>query len=73
LNRRFFYFSLFEEPLPAALSAEEMRKVIGEAMAKIMPKLKAQRPDILAKMENLRRMPPEETWASRRKTGFPNK
>ena len=68
-----FYFSLFKEPLPAALSAEEMRKVMGEAMAKIMPQLKAQRPDILAKMENLRKMPPDETWAERRKTGFPNR
>jgi len=68
-----FYFSLFTEPIPAALSSEEMRRVIGEAMAKIMPQLQAQRPDILAKMENLRKLPPEETWAGRRKAGFPNR
>jgi len=68
-----FYFSLFKEPLPPALSVEEMRKVIGETMAKIMPQLQAQRPDILAKMENLWKVPPEETWAERRKAGFPNR
>jgi len=68
-----FYFSLFTEPIPAALSTEEMRRVMGEAMAKIMPQLQAQRPDILAKMENLRKLPPEETWAGRRKAGFPNR
>jgi hypothetical protein len=68
-----FYFSLFNEPLPAALSSEEMRRVFSEAMAKIMPQLKAQRPDILAKMENLRKVAPEETWAERRKAGFPNR
>jgi len=68
-----FYFSLFEEPLPAALNPEDMQRVMGEAMAKIMPQLQAQRPDILAKMENLRKVSPEETWAERRKAGFPNR
>jgi hypothetical protein len=68
-----FYFSLFKEPLPAALSLEEMQMVIGEAMAKIMPQLKAQRPDILAKMENSQKVPPDEAWAERKKAGFPNR
>jgi flavin-dependent dehydrogenase len=68
-----FYFSLFKEPLPAALSSEELRKVIGEAMTKIMPQLNSQRPDIFAKLESLRKVSPEETWAVRRKAGFPNR
>jgi hypothetical protein len=68
-----FYFSLFTEPLPPFSGYEEMQKIFGEAMAKIMPQLKAQRPDILTKMKNLKEVPPEETWAERRKSGFPNK
>jgi len=68
-----FFFSLFKEPLPAALSPEEMQKTFSEAMAKIMPQLKAQRPDIMAKMENLQKVPPDESWAERRKAGFPNR
>ena len=68
-----FYFSLFEEPLPSFSGVEDMKRIFSEAMAKIMPKLQAQRPDILDKMKNLQKMPAEETWAGRRKSGFPNR
>lgn len=68
-----FYFSLFKEPLPAFSDYEEMQKIFSEAMAKIMPQIQAQRPDILKKMKNLRKVSSEKAWAERKKTGFSNR
>jgi digeranylgeranylglycerophospholipid reductase len=66
-----FVFSLFKEPIPALVRLEDAQKVMAQAMGKIMPDLQAQRPDVFAKIMNLQKGPPEETWAERRKAGFP--
>lgn len=66
-----FVFSLFKEPIPASARVEDSQKVMAEAMAKIMPDLKTERPNIFTKITNLRKKPVEETWAERRKSGFP--
>ena len=68
-----FVFSLFNDPIPASVRVEDAKKVMAEAMTKIMAPLQAQRPDIFTKIKNLRKKPSEDTWAERRKTGFPNK
>jgi len=68
-----FVFSLFKDPIPASARVEDAKKVMAEAMAKIMAPLQTQRPDIFTKITKLRKVTPEETWAERRKLGFPNR
>jgi hypothetical protein len=65
--------SLFKDPIPASARAEDAKKIMAEAMAKIMVPLQTRRPDIFTKIKKLREVTPEETWAERRESGFPNR
>jgi flavin-dependent dehydrogenase len=68
-----FLFSLFKEPIPAARRDTDAEKNINDAMARIMPLVKKERPELFSKMSNYMAKPPEETWEEHRKSGFPPK
>ena len=65
-----YLFSLFKDPIPAAMDAEQAKKYANEAMAGIMPELKKGRPDLFSRMAAHMAKPPVETWEEKRKAGF---
>ncbi len=67
-----FYFSLFPEPLPVFDLYEDMQQVLGEVMAKIMPQIQSNHPEIVLKIQKLKQMSAEESWSERSELGFPN-
>jgi flavin-dependent dehydrogenase len=68
-----YLFSLFKEPIPAARDDKEAEKNMNEAMARIMPAVKKDRPDLYGRLSGFMSKPPDETWEEHRKAGFPPK
>jgi len=68
-----YLFSLFKEHIPAAREDKDAEKNMNEAMGKIMPLVKKERPELFERMSGYMAKPPEETWEEHRKAGFPPK
>jgi flavin-dependent dehydrogenase len=67
-----YLFSLFKRTLPATLDPFTAGKHMQEEMAAIMPVLKAERPELIQKLQAFQRQRGEELYAKRRALGCPN-
>jgi flavin-dependent dehydrogenase len=68
-----YFFSLFKEPLAATLDPLTVGEYMQEYMAKIMPTVASERPEILQKLQEYQTKPKDELLAERGKAGFPNR
>jgi flavin-dependent dehydrogenase len=68
-----YFFSLFKEPLAATLDPLTVGEYMQEYMAKIMPTVASERPEILQKLQEYQTEPKDELLAERGKAGFPNR
>ena len=65
-----FLFRTIQETLPTALDPYEIPALMGSAMAKIIPTIKEERPDLLAKIEKFGSLPPEFVLKNTIRSGF---
>jgi hypothetical protein len=66
-----FIFSLIEEPLPSIFDPYETPKVVGGALAEIMPIVAKERPTIIRKLTYMRSASLEEIFEGSIRAGFP--
>ncbi len=66
-----FIFSLIEKPLPSIFDPYETPKVVGGALAEIMPIVAKERPAIIRKLTYMRSAPLEEIFEGSIRAGFP--
>ena len=55
-----YVFSLLSKPLPATLSPHKIQELFGAAIMEQMPKIQAERPEILERFQRLETAPLEE-------------
>lgn len=66
-----FLLSKIKKTLTGILDPYETPKIVGEAMAQIMPEVAAERPEIFRKLQTMRATPLEEVFRGCMKAGFP--
>jgi flavin-dependent dehydrogenase len=66
-----FIFSLIKKPLPAIFDPYETPKLIGGALAEVMPILAKERPVILQKLTQMQSTPLEKIFRGCIRAGFP--
>jgi flavin-dependent dehydrogenase len=66
-----FLFSKITKTLRSILDPYETPKIVGAAMAEIMPIVSKERPDIFKKLQGMRTDPLEVIFNSPRRSGFP--
>ena len=65
-----YIFSKIQETLPTVLDPYEVPAHMGKAMAKIIPAIKAERPDLIRKMEKFSSFPPSLFLKNTIRAGF---
>jgi flavin-dependent dehydrogenase len=66
-----YLFKTIKETLPTALDPYEIPAHMGSAMAKIIPTIKEEKPDLLQKIEKFGALPPEFVLRNTKRSGFP--
>lgn len=65
-----YIFSQIEETLPTVLDPYEVPENMGKAMARIIPKIQQERPDLLQKLSGFNDLPPEVVLNKTIRAGF---
>jgi len=68
-----FLFSLIKKPLPSIFDPYETPKLIGGALAEVMPIIAKERPVILQKLTQMRSTPLEKIFEGCIRAGFPSR
>jgi len=66
-----FIFSLIKKPLPSIFDPYETPKLIGGALAEVMPVIAKERPVITQKLTQMRSIPLEKIFGGCIRAGFP--
>jgi flavin-dependent dehydrogenase len=66
-----FLLSLFKKPLPSVFDPYETPKLIGQAMAEVMPIIARERPVIMDKLKKMGNIPLEKVFSGCIRSGFP--
>ena len=66
-----FLFSKMTRTLTGILDPYETPKIVGEAMAEIIPIVSQERPDIFKKLQNMQATPLEAVFKDCIRAGFP--
>ena len=65
-----YIFSKIKETLPTLLDPYEVPKHMGSAMARVIPQIQAERPELLKKLEGFASMPTEVMLKNTIRAGF---
>lgn len=68
-----YLFSIIQDPLLYTLNPYKMPQYMGEILLKLIPRIQAERPELVAKLQKMQSAPLEEVLASLSKSGFPNR
>ena len=68
-----YLFSIIQDPLPYTLNPYKLPQYVGEIVFKLMPRIQAERPELLDKLQRMQSTPLEELLAPLSKAGFPNR
>lgn len=68
-----FLFNLIKKPLPSIFDPYETPKLIGGALAEVMPIVAKERPAILQKLTQMPSTPLEKIFEGCIRTGFPSR
>lgn len=68
-----YLFSIIQDPLPFTLNPYEMAKRWGEIFSKLVPKIQAERPELVSKLQKMQSIPLEELLSSLSEVSFPNR
>jgi flavin-dependent dehydrogenase len=66
-----FLLSLFKKPLPSVFDPYETPKVVGKAMAEVMPIIARERPVMMEKLKKMGNIPLEKVFNGCIRAGFP--
>jgi flavin-dependent dehydrogenase len=67
-----YLLSLFKKPLPSVFDPYETPKVVGKAMAEVMPIIARERPVIMEKLKKMGNIPLEKVFSVAIRVGFPS-
>ncbi len=65
-----YLFNTIKETLPTVLDPYEVPENLGRALAKILPQVQQERPDLIAKITGFAKLPPEEVLRKTIRGGF---
>jgi hypothetical protein len=68
-----YIFGAIKETLPATLDAYRIPAVVGGALGQAMPKIAAERPEIVPKLQRFGGAPLEELMTELKEKGFPSR
>jgi flavin-dependent dehydrogenase len=68
-----YLFSLIQETLPATLDAYKTNRLMGEQLMKAMPRITAERPELIPKIQRFATAPLEELFSEMIAAGYPNR
>jgi len=68
-----YLFNIIQDPLPFTLNPYKMAQHMGKTFLKLIPRIQAERPDLVDKLQRMQSTPLEELLAPIAEAGFPNR
>ena len=68
-----YLFSLIQETMPATLDAYKTNQLMGAQLMKVMPRIAAEKPNLVPKIQRFASAPLEELFSEMINAGYPNR
>ena len=68
-----YLFSIIKDPLPFSMNPYKMPQHMGEILLKLIPRIQAEKPELVGKLQRMQSAPLEKLLAPLSEAGFPNR